>query len=343
MKDVFYKAFNKGMICNGKQYAENTDYEEQGADSCCKAGVMHFCEEPFAVWNYYPVIDNNGDFTEYAEVKPLDKVLHDGDKRASSKLHIGGKLSFKDFIKAEVDFIFEKAKIGKTAQGDSSNAAVQGYCSNAAVQGYCSNAAAQGDSSKAAAQGYCSKAAVQGNFSNAAAQGYCSKAAAQGYCSKAAVQGNFSKAAAQGDSSKAAAQGYFSNAAVQGYCSNAAVQGNHSNAAAQGDCSNAAAQGNFSKAAAQGYCSKAAVQGNFSKAETKGNNSIAASFGIKGKAKSTLGSWIVLAEWNFRNDIYILDLVKSAQIDGEILKPDTWYMLKNGEFTEVSDDESNRD
>ena len=33
-----YKAFSKGMICRGKQYQENTVYEENGADACCQAG-----------------------------------------------------------------------------------------------------------------------------------------------------------------------------------------------------------------------------------------------------------------------------------------------------------------
>lgn len=28
---------------------------------------------------------------------------------------------------------------------------------------------------------------------------------------------------------------------------------------------------------------------------------------------------------------------KAAQIDGEILKPDTWYALKDGEFAEVDE------
>lgn len=28
----YYKAFNKGMTCLGKQYKENTDYEEQGGE-----------------------------------------------------------------------------------------------------------------------------------------------------------------------------------------------------------------------------------------------------------------------------------------------------------------------
>ena len=47
-----YKAFGKGMVCRGKQYAENTVYEEGRAD-ICRAG-MHFCENPFDGLDYYP-------------------------------------------------------------------------------------------------------------------------------------------------------------------------------------------------------------------------------------------------------------------------------------------------
>ena len=99
---AYYKAFKKGMICNGKQYAENADFEEQGAESCCKAGVMHFCESPMDVLNYYPLVDENGDFSEFATVEPLDKVIKKEDKCASKRIHIGAKLGFKGFIEAAV-------------------------------------------------------------------------------------------------------------------------------------------------------------------------------------------------------------------------------------------------
>ena len=39
-----YKAFDKGLICRGKQYAENTVFEEDKAE-ICKSG-MHFCKNP---------------------------------------------------------------------------------------------------------------------------------------------------------------------------------------------------------------------------------------------------------------------------------------------------------
>ena len=42
-----YKGFSKGLVCRGKQYAENTVFEEDDAQ-ICQSG-MHFCENPFDV------------------------------------------------------------------------------------------------------------------------------------------------------------------------------------------------------------------------------------------------------------------------------------------------------
>ena len=68
----------------------------------------------------------------------------------------------------------------------------------------------------------------------------------------------------------------------------------------------------------------------------KGKESIVVTTGRKEKAKGPLGSFIVLAEW-YRNEGYEWHIkdVKSALVDGEIIKADTFYMLKDGEFTEV--------
>ena len=68
-----------------------------------------------------------------------------------------------------------------------------------------------------------------------------------------------------------------------------------------------------------------------------GKDAIAAAFGIDGKAKACLGSWIMLAEWANTSEGWHIKTVKTAKIDGEKLKADTWYMLKNGEFEEVEE------
>ena len=103
-----YKAFNPGMICKDKQYAENTDYEEVGEKSCGK-GMMHYCVNPFDVLNFYDLVDESGKFSDFAEVKALDQPISGSDgKFATKKLHIGAKLSFAGFIKACIDYTKEQ-------------------------------------------------------------------------------------------------------------------------------------------------------------------------------------------------------------------------------------------
>jgi hypothetical protein len=54
-----------------------------------------------------------------------------------------------------------------------------------------------------------------------------------------------------------------------------------------------------------------------------------------GKAKGGLHSVIVLTAWDWNeNKEYIPVCVKAEIVDGEKIKPDTWYTLKDGEFAE---------
>ena len=48
------------------------------------------------------------------------------------------------------------------------------------------------------------------------------------------------------------------------------------------------------------------------------------------------GMWSVFAV-EIRNDDYNLIDMKVGVVDGETLKPDTWYTLENGEWKEVSE------
>ena len=151
----------------------------------------------------------------------------------------------------------------------------------------------------------------------------------------AQVDIDFAKAKEEGNEHYA--QGDYGHAAAQGYKGHAAAQGNEGHAAAQGDYGHAAAQGYEGHAAAQGDYGHAAAQGDNGHAEVDGKEAIAAAFGINGKAKACLGSWIMLAEWELKNGNWHIAAVKTAQIDGEKLKADTWYILKNGKFEEAEE------
>lgn len=65
-----YKAFNPGMICRDKQYAENTDYEEVGG-TICEKGMMHYCVNPFDVLNFYDLVDESGKFSDLQRSRHL--------------------------------------------------------------------------------------------------------------------------------------------------------------------------------------------------------------------------------------------------------------------------------
>ena len=153
-----YKAFGKGMICKGKQYAENTVFEEDTAE-ICRSG-MHFCINPLDVLNYYPLIDENGDLSEFAEVEALDKpITYDGEKYCTKKLKVCAKLSLAGFIKESCKTNNEKIKKGKK---DFSQLAASGNFSQLAASGDFSQLAASGNDSKLAASGDYSKLELNG-------------------------------------------------------------------------------------------------------------------------------------------------------------------------------------
>ena len=112
-----FKAFGKGMICREKQYAENSTFEEAGAEMCCMEGMMHFCETPFDCLDYYPLVDENGELIEIAEVEALDKVVCEDNKRASKKIKIGAKLSFQNFLRLGIQCIIESTKPSTSGNG----------------------------------------------------------------------------------------------------------------------------------------------------------------------------------------------------------------------------------
>lgn len=94
--------------------------------------------------------------------------------------------------------------------------------------------------------------------------------------------------------------------------------------------------GKLSIAKNTGRQSAAINVGDGSAAEVTNRGSVAIATGRYSKAKASLGSAIVLVErgdWN--GHVYPLNSIKAVIVDGEKIKADTWYTLRNGEFVEV--------
>ena len=143
------------------------------------------------------------------------------------------------------------------------------------------------------------------------------------------------KATNTGDYSAATNTGNKSAATNTGYQSAATNTGDRSAATNTGYRSAATNTGDYSAATNTGDRSAATNTGNKSAAIVEGKESIALATGINSKAKGKIGCFIVLAEWKEINYEYHIVDVKSAKVDGENIKEDTFYTLKDGTFVEA--------
>ena len=302
-----YKAFNRGMICKGKQYEENTTYEENG-NKICEAGVMHFCENPFDVLNYYPLIDEDGNISDFADVEAIGDIYKGKDKTATNKLHIGAKLGFKGFIKACVDFTIEKTK-AETVKADDVGISSGDYA----------KIGSSGDYAKMGSSGDYAQIGSSGDSAQIGSSGYSAQIGSSGYSAKMGSSGDSAKIGSSGDSAKIGSSG---------------------------DSAQIGSSGDYAKIGSSGDSAKIGSSGDSTQITSKGNNSVVMAAGYNSIAKAKIGSWITLAEWirtGKTNDsgkyIWIPKCVKTECVDGERIKEDTFYKLVDGEFKEVESEE----
>ena len=209
-----FKAFTPGLVCKGKQYAENTDFEEAGGDICGK-GMMHYCVSPFDCLDYYPLIGANGEPSDFAAVEALEPpVTDDGRKFATKKLHIGLRLGLPGFVKACVDFM----KVQTIDNMPKSNLDIgsSGYAAQIGSSGYAAQIGSSGNAAKIGSSGYAAQIGSSGNAakigsSGDAAQigssGDAAKIGSSGYAAKIGSSGNAAQIGSSGDAAQIGSSG----------------------------------------------------------------------------------------------------------------------------------------
>jgi hypothetical protein len=289
-----YKAFNTDFTCNGKQYEENTTYEESG-NKICEAGVMHYCENPFDVLDYYPLVNKNGEILEFAEVEPLGDVFKQENKSATNKLHIKTKLDLKGFIKACIDFTIEKTKIEEIENGienDNSN--------NYAKIG------SSGDYAKIGSSGYSAKIGSSGNSA---------KIGSSGNSAQIGSSEDFAKIGSSGDYAKIGSSGYYAKIGSSGDSAQIGSSEDFAKIGSSGDYAKITSKGKHSVVMAAGYQSQA---------KAKKGSWITLAEWARADDKDKKGFLV-----------WIPKCVKTEYVDGERIKEDTFYELVDGEFKEV--------
>ena len=195
-----YKGFEKGLVCKGKQYAENTVFEEDNAVICSSG--MHFCKNPMGVLDYYGFVNNKGEFNDFAEVEALDECYTDDNKKyCTKKLKVGAKLSFSGFIKACVDFVIEKTTMAKADNNDESIISLK--AKNAQI-------GSSGDSAKIGSSGYSAQIGSSGDYAQIGSSGDSAKIGSSGDSAKIGSSGDYAKIDSTGEDSVICCAGHES-------------------------------------------------------------------------------------------------------------------------------------
>ena len=123
--------------------------------------------------------------------------------------------------------------------------------------------------------------------------------------------------------------------------------GNSAQIGSSGNSAQIGSSGNYAKIGSSGYYAQIGSSGNYAQIGSSGDSAQIDSTGVDSviccagrgcTVKAKIGSWITLAEWEYSEEKgrYVPRCVKTEYVDGENIKPDTWYQLKNGEFVEVN-------
>ena len=296
-----FKGFEKDFSCGGKQCEENTTYEEYG-EGCCYKGVMHFYEDPWEVLNHYDLVDGNGNLSEFAEVEALGQVWNDGEKRATNKIHVGAKLGLKGFLKACIDFTLEKTN-GTNLSGNSAQIGSSGDSAQIGSSGNYAQIGSSGNSAQIGSSGDSAQIGSSGDSAQIGSSGYSAQIGSSGDSAQIGSSGNYAQIGSSG---------YYAQIGSSGYSAQIGSSGDSAQIGSSGD---------------------------YAQINSTGEDAVIMCAGRKSKAKGKKGSWITLAEWvkDEEKGRYVPICVKTERVDGEKIKDDTYYTLKNGEFSEVEE------
>lgn len=341
-----YKGFEKGMRSGERQYAEDSLFKSEDSPYVHDVKGIHFWQNPLDILWYYPLIRNDGGVTEIARVETLGIVRSENELSSTNCLKVEKKISLEEFIQDCIDF---KPKINK--QGYYSE--VCDFQDKSVHYDHYSYIVQGGDLSKSAQTGLYCVSVQNGRSSNSAQSGEIGVSVQRGDYSCSAQSGDQSQSVQSGDGSRTAQSGGNSRSVQKGYrsCSaqsgrrNYTIQnGKESLSAQSGEGSQLIQSGAYSQSAQSGECNLSIQNGDYSRSVQSGDANmisllgkccVGVSIGMNSKIRGTKGSWITLAEYS---EDGVCKCVKSTQIDGNDIKENTWYTLKDGVFTEYNEE-----
>ena len=159
----------------------------------------------------------------------------------------------------------------------------------------------------------------------------------------------YGASSATGDKGASSATGDKGASSATGDNGASSATGDYGASSVTGYKGASSATGTYGASSATGTCGASSATGYKGASSAEDKDAVAVAWGYKSKAKGVLGAFLVFADWEYtgseddteydRNNqsAWVLNGAKMVQVDGENIKPNTWYTIENGEIAEVSE------
>ena len=156
---------------------------------------------------------------------------------------------------------------------------------------------------------------------------------------KIGSSGNYAQIGSSGNSAQIGSSGNYAQIGSSGDYAKIGSSGDSAKIGSSGNSAQIGSSGDSAQIGSSGDSAKIGSSGNSAKIGSTGEDSVIMCAGNSSIAKAKVGSWITLAEWKWsdekKRDVPVY--VKTEYVDGENIKADTWYQLKNRKFVEVTE------
>ena len=151
--------------------------------------------------------------------------------------------------------------------------------------------------------------------------------------------GDYAQIGSSGDSAKIGSSGDSAKIGSSGYYAQIGSSGDYAQIGSSGDSAQIGSSGDSAQIGSSGDYAQIGSSGDYAQIDSAGEDSVIMCAGNSSRAKAKVGSWITLAEWKWsdekKRDVPVC--VKTEYVDGDNIKADTWYQLKNRKFVEVTE------
>lgn len=130
--------------------------------------------------------------------------------------------------------------------------------------------------------------------------------------------------------------GAYAVIALSGDDGNIASSGFGARIVSLGKNAQIASSGDFANIVSFGDTARISTSGNDAKVCCEGEDSVVVCSGFNSKVKASVGTWITLTEWKWcEKRQRKVPFTYTRYVDGEFIKADTWYTMKNNDFAEA--------